>query len=323
MQDSESYSLVYSYPRKLNIMAISNNFHIDSYTICIGPYAYNTTASGCVFFQNFCLLPGTSNTCLICQYLGCTCTGIENNGFCTSVSKNCLTCSATDYSVCLNCIGLLLTVQDGKCVCDAGSNYIYSGTTPNCNTICGDTLLVGSELCDDGNTIDGDGCSASCSTESGYKCPYISGLSRCSCSTTITISGATWDNNYHNIAITFSKNIYIIDSSPYQLVDVSILGTDASMTMSTTKILNITVGADSTFATSITLLNGKHLGYVLAGGRFCNLNNYTFSINTLGAIVPTALATASTLSTLCDNLVLSGSGSTSNTFKSQVLTYSW
>ena len=33
--------------------------------------------------------------------------------------------------------------------------------------------VVGSELCDDGNGVDGDGCSAACVTESGYTCSGV------------------------------------------------------------------------------------------------------------------------------------------------------
>ncbi len=36
--------------------------------------------------------------------------------------------------------------------------------------ICGDGMNMGQVECDDGNNIDGDGCSASCKVERGYKC---------------------------------------------------------------------------------------------------------------------------------------------------------
>ena len=36
--------------------------------------------------------------------------------------------------------------------------------------VCGDGLLVGNEVCDDNNTESMDGCSASCSVETGYNC---------------------------------------------------------------------------------------------------------------------------------------------------------
>ncbi len=36
--------------------------------------------------------------------------------------------------------------------------------------ICGDGINLGLVECDDGNNIDGDGCSSDCEVESGYKC---------------------------------------------------------------------------------------------------------------------------------------------------------
>ncbi len=37
-------------------------------------------------------------------------------------------------------------------------------------TVCGDGLVEGNELCDDGNMVDGDGCSSACEVEDGYQC---------------------------------------------------------------------------------------------------------------------------------------------------------
>eukprot|EP00386_Alphamonas_edax_P011166 GDKI01035508.1.p1 GENE.GDKI01035508.1~~GDKI01035508.1.p1 ORF type:complete len:2344 (-),score=543.67 GDKI01035508.1:388-6831(-) len=43
-------------------------------------------------------------------------------------------------------------------------------TTGQCNSICGDGKVTDVETCDDGNTLDGDGCSKSCTVEPGWKC---------------------------------------------------------------------------------------------------------------------------------------------------------
>lgn len=40
----------------------------------------------------------------------------------------------------------------------------------SCIAVCGDGLIVGAETCDDGNLIDGDGCSSFCQFEGGYVC---------------------------------------------------------------------------------------------------------------------------------------------------------
>ncbi|WP_373048619.1 DUF4215 domain-containing protein [Vulgatibacter sp.] len=41
--------------------------------------------------------------------------------------------------------------------------------------LCGDGVGTGSEACDDGNSSDGDGCSASCAVEAGFTCPPAGG----------------------------------------------------------------------------------------------------------------------------------------------------
>lgn len=62
------------------------------------------------------------------------------------------------------------------CIVEPG--YTCSGTPSVCSTsggggltvICGNGLVQAGESCDDGNLLDGDGCSANCSVESGYTC---------------------------------------------------------------------------------------------------------------------------------------------------------
>jgi cysteine-rich repeat protein len=39
----------------------------------------------------------------------------------------------------------------------------------SCTSHCGDGLVI-NEGCDDGNTLDGDGCSATCTVETGFTC---------------------------------------------------------------------------------------------------------------------------------------------------------
>lgn len=45
-------------------------------------------------------------------------------------------------------------------------------------SVCGDGIREGAEICDDGNKIDGDGCSSECKVESGWTCTPTS-PSRC------------------------------------------------------------------------------------------------------------------------------------------------
>ena len=46
-----------------------------------------------------------------------------------------------------------------------------SPTSPSvCTLSCGNSIIDPAETCDDGNIISGDGCSSSCSIETGYSC---------------------------------------------------------------------------------------------------------------------------------------------------------
>lgn len=49
--------------------------------------------------------------------------------------------------------------------CTDGSEGTQHNDSPPPNTVCGDGVVEGSEQCDDGNTTDGDGCSAACVSE--------------------------------------------------------------------------------------------------------------------------------------------------------------
>jgi fibro-slime domain-containing protein len=59
-----------------------------------------------------------------------------------------------------------------------------------CTPKCGDGVITASEACDDGNTTSGDGCSATCKLEIGYKCTGSSGQ-KSVCSPTVCGDGKT------------------------------------------------------------------------------------------------------------------------------------
>ena len=52
------------------------------------------------------------------------------------------------------------------CSCDRGYSL---NSNDNCSEICGDGILFDLQ-CDDGNNVDFDGCSHSCTIERGFKC---------------------------------------------------------------------------------------------------------------------------------------------------------
>jgi cysteine-rich repeat protein len=65
----------------------------------------------------------------------------------------------------VNCASLGYT--GGTLACQAGCTF---DTTGCYNSACGDGIVQGSEACDDGNGASGDGCSSSCTVESGWSC---------------------------------------------------------------------------------------------------------------------------------------------------------
>lgn len=77
-------------------------------------------------------------------------------------------CPPADTAVCGD------GVQAGAEACDDGNTRDGDGCSAGCRVEpaapCGDGAVVGDEACDDGNTSPGDGCSAACTVESGFSC---------------------------------------------------------------------------------------------------------------------------------------------------------
>ncbi len=70
------------------------------------------------------------------------------------------------------CSATCTTVEVGyECDVDIGSDGTCDTGGPNSVVpVCGDSIVVGTEVCDDGNLVSGDGCNASCALENGYIC---------------------------------------------------------------------------------------------------------------------------------------------------------
>lgn len=84
--------------------------------------------------------------CAVGSYIG-------SNGLCTLCTMTgCLDCSSK--TVCRTCDTTL---------------FFLNATTQVCDEICGDGFLFFLQ-CDDGNNIDGDGCSSTCTIETNYTC---------------------------------------------------------------------------------------------------------------------------------------------------------
>lgn len=63
---------------------------------------------------------------------------------------------------------------------------------------CGDERILGAETCDDGNATGGDGCSAACATETGYRCDGTPSRCVIACGDGVVMAGETCDDGGNN-----------------------------------------------------------------------------------------------------------------------------
>ena len=85
-------------------------------------------------------------------------------------------------------MGTRTTTTGAHHTCRVECGYTCSGgtatTADTCGTTCGDSIKTGAEACDDGNTVDGDGCSGDCgAVEDGYACVESGPCSGSTCDT--------------------------------------------------------------------------------------------------------------------------------------------
>jgi proprotein convertase subtilisin/kexin type 5 len=145
---------------------------------CVCNRGYYQTSLGCALCDSSCgnCEGPTSNQCLSCTDVTYTFSnGVCSKGMCDPAnyldtnSNTCKNCSP----FCSNC------TNDKSCTsCQSGFNL----ATGYCLEICGDgkRFVLG---CDDGNLINGDGCSSYCTIESGYNCLGGSPTSKDTCMT--------------------------------------------------------------------------------------------------------------------------------------------
>eukprot|EP01127_Copromyxa_protea_P024450 TRINITY_DN962_c0_g2_i5.p1 TRINITY_DN962_c0_g2~~TRINITY_DN962_c0_g2_i5.p1 ORF type:complete len:3441 (+),score=511.54 TRINITY_DN962_c0_g2_i5:5-10327(+) len=108
----------------------------------------------------------------ICQ--DCTaCNSTSWNSACPAInslfedpSPACESCSV-EIPDCVSCLD-----PTYECV-ECGTGFYVVAGQPRCSSECGDGLLAGPEGCDDNNTIDGDGCSSTCTVEVGWNCTDV------------------------------------------------------------------------------------------------------------------------------------------------------
>ena len=102
------------------------------------------------------------------------------------------------------------------------TGYAYSSATKTCVEVCGDGLLF-DYACDDGNTANGDGCSATCQIEPSYVCVNGSANTSSVCyyngSVVVAVASAIKDPTSNSLALSYTI-------SPIQPVLSVINGTD-------------------------------------------------------------------------------------------------
>lgn len=79
--------------------------------------------------------------------------------------------SPVGSGICIPCpIGSYKDQAGGPCLeCPFGQTTVTEGST-ECQTTCGNSVIDQGETCDDGNLVDGDGCSSTCQIEPGWTC---------------------------------------------------------------------------------------------------------------------------------------------------------
>lgn len=122
---------------------------------------------------------GCSSTCQIETNWNCTYNDEIPASVCCNNSENQVSVSGS----CICTDGTSWTPAHNRCIptgtqCYENSDCVSGATCAVglcVNTICGDGFITGSEACDDGGLVAGDGCSATCTVETGWVCSNING----------------------------------------------------------------------------------------------------------------------------------------------------
>ena len=135
-------------------------------------------ADGCGGVLN-CNPPCVPTTCaaqeVTCGTIADGCGGVLhcNSGGGLSCNTGLLGACAAGTTACIN--GVLVcvqTYQPSAEICDGLDNNCDGKVDEglSCAAVCGNGILEPGEECDDGNTINGDGCSATCKVQPGFSC---------------------------------------------------------------------------------------------------------------------------------------------------------
>lgn len=137
---------------------------------CIDGYYFNTTAGLC---QKIVCSPGY----YVNSISGCV--------RCSDTYPNSKLCNAYTLTSCNSGFMLLYDNSTNTNICAPCSNslllgYRYDSLSNSCIEVCGDNIHY-TQSCDDGNNLNGDGCSSICNIEQGWDCTALNNISNSLC----------------------------------------------------------------------------------------------------------------------------------------------
>ena len=146
---------------------------------CIGSTSYECKECD---FDNAFVKVGKQCKILTCgerQYISVD--TLARKASCKNCDRKCFRCDGPGPTKCLDCspgnyVTGILTESHVSCGPCEEWNVAYMaspGDATKCEEICGDGIHAGQLECDDGNTINGDGCSSDCKVEYGFKCVQV------------------------------------------------------------------------------------------------------------------------------------------------------
>lgn len=149
---------------------------------------------------------------LIALNLGCSIGQYAvGSSLCSNCDSSCLTCLGGASDECTSCnLGKYLA-QTGECLtCDADGMVL--GSSGQCVELCGDGKNFGLVACDDGNKIDGDGCSSQCDIEIDWTCSGGSATGPDTCSYTLLDIERLEVTENNNLIVKFNRPVFIVGS---------------------------------------------------------------------------------------------------------------
>ncbi len=213
-------------------------------------------------------------------------------------------------------------------MCSPGKTATYSYPTNTCSVICGDGLRYTTEVCDDGNTNNYDGCNSACGVEKYFVCIGGSLTTKDTCYCDLSVVSATFSAGWTRIEVTFSYPVQIsaagADSCGTVLGSTlhSLLGVGSSCSTSDNK-LTINLGTSSKFTASTKL--SINAGSLTITGVSCN--NQAFSDISVSpdsvSCIPAVSIVAPTYLSLCVSLKLSGVASATTCGSLEGAEFAW